>query len=61
MPVRDSVETLLAELALSQGRELFRLAFGIVRNSAAAEDAVQQALLRACEHFRQDIPRNARG
>jgi RNA polymerase sigma-70 factor (ECF subfamily) len=40
---------LLAEQIRQNGRLFFCLAFGILRNSAAAEDVVQQAMLRAWE------------
>ena len=42
-------ERLLAEQLRHNGRLFFRLAHGILRNAAAAEDACQHALLRAWE------------
>ncbi len=39
---------LLARQARENGRLLFRLAYGVLRDSAAAEDACQQAFLKAC-------------
>lgn len=40
---------LLAEQIKANGRLFFRLAFGILRNSSAAEDACQQAFSKAWE------------
>lgn len=40
---------LLVEQAERHGRYFFRVAYGIVRDTAAAEDACQQALLKACQ------------
>ena len=47
---------LTAQIAL-HGRELFRAAFGVLKNEAVAEDVVQHALLKAWE--RRDGMRSA--
>lgn len=49
--------TLLSEQFSQSGRLLYRLAYGILRDAPAAEDACQQALLKAWE--RRDELRDA--
>jgi RNA polymerase sigma-70 factor (ECF subfamily) len=44
------MEQRLASQVYAQGRSLFRVAFGILRDAEAAEDACQQAFLKAWEH-----------
>jgi RNA polymerase sigma-70 factor (ECF subfamily) len=57
----DAQERSLESVALEHARELFRMAYCILRNAAGAEDAVQQTLLRACQAPRAAIVRNPRG
>lgn len=45
----DSWESLLAEQAREHGRYFYRVAYGILRHATAAEDACQQAMLKACQ------------
>lgn len=54
--------SMLAEHAVQYGRLYFRLAFGVLRDAAAAEDVCQQAMLKAWER-RQELrePQAVRG
>jgi RNA polymerase sigma-70 factor (ECF subfamily) len=54
--LKTDMEQRLASLVFSHGRTMFRIAFDILRDAAAAEDACQQAFLKAWE--RQDSLRS---
>ena len=45
----DSRSRLLAELAATPARKGYAIAYDLLRNRAEAEEAVQEALARACE------------
>jgi len=45
----DARSRLLAELAAQPARKAYGIAFDLLRNRAEAEEAVQEALVRACE------------
>jgi RNA polymerase sigma-70 factor, ECF subfamily len=51
--VKDGEHDLFYELIRPYERRLYAAAFGILRNEADAEDAVQEAVLKAFKHIRQ--------
>src|SRR5713226_7702238 len=51
--VRDGEHELFYELVRPYERRVYTAAFAILRNEADAEDAAQEALLKAFKHIRQ--------
>src|SRR6202158_5857857 len=51
--VRDGEHELFYELIRPYERRLYATAFAILRNEADAEDAAQEAVLKAFKHIRQ--------